>query len=450
MRVMAVLLAMTVPNIQVYLFRRNFSDLWKNHMEGPSGFIALLDPLVKAKKVKINGSDNEISFWNNAKIYLCHCQHEKDRFKYQGAEIHILFIDELTHFSDVIYRFLRNRVRLGALKIPQHARDLFSNRFPLIFCGSNPGGVGHGWVKRTFIDAAPSGTSWRVSKEEGGMLRQYIPAKLTDNPIMAITDPDYADRLSGLGSPELVKAMLEGSWDIVAGGAFDDLWDTSKLIVPRFTVPPHWAVERSFDWGSTHPFSVGWWAESPGEEVVLKDGSSRYFERGSLIRVAEWYGTKEIGTNTGLKLSARAVADGILEREELLVSGGWVSDRPRPGPADNQIRNVNETESDSIEKKMNDAGVFWLDSDKKAGSRINGLQLMRDRMEASVKGTGAGIYFMQNCRAAISILPILIRDENNPEDISGDQEDHVWDEIRYEVLSASNRLCMNFNIRMPS
>lgn len=450
MRIMAILLAVLVPNIQIYIFRRNFSDLWKNHMEGPSGFMVLLDAMIKSKKCKVNSSDNEISFWNGAKIYLCHCQHEKDRFKYQGAEIHVLFIDELTHFTDVIYRFLRNRVRLGALKVPPAAKQMFGNRFPLIFCGSNPGNVGHGWVKRTFISAHPHGKAWRVSKTEGGMLRQYIPAKLSDNPIMAITDPDYADRLSGLGSPALVEAMLNGSWDIVAGGAFDDLWDPNKLILPRFKIPANWRVDRSFDWGSTHPFSVGWWAESNGEAVITPDGEELVIPRGSLIRIAEWYGTKEIGTNEGLKLSAKAIAIGIKEREERMQAQGWIAERPRAGPADNQIRNVIEKESDSVEKKMQDEGVNWTDSDKKAGSRVNGLQLMRDRMEAAVSGEGPGIYFMENCHATIQILPILIRDEDNPEDIDGDQEDHVWDEIRYRVLAASNRAATSIKLRMPT
>lgn len=450
MRIMAIVIALMVPNVQIYLFRRKYADLWANHMDGPSGFMVMLSPLIKAKKCKVNGSDNEVTFWNGAKIHLCHCQHEKDRYNHQGAEIHVLLIDELTHFTDVIYRFLRNRVRLGSLKVPQAAKDMFNSRFPLIFCGSNPGGVGHGWVKRTFVDAAPHGKAHRVAKKEGGMLRQYIPAKLSDNPIMAITDPDYADRLAGLGNPALVKAMLDGSWDIVAGGAFDDLWDTNCVILPRFKIPSSWYVDRSFDWGSTHPFSVGWWAESNGEEVELPDGTTACFPAGSLIRISEWYGTKEIGTNEGLKMSARDVATGIIEREERLIGQGWVNGPIYIGPADNQIRNVVEKESDSIEKKMSDQGIYWAESDKKAGSRVNGLQLARDRLSASISGEGPGLYFMENCKAAIQILPILARDEDNTEDIDGDQEDHIWDDIRYRVLASSNRIATKLNLKRPS
>jgi hypothetical protein len=80
-------------------------------------------------------------------------------------------------------------------------------------------------------------------------------------------------------------------------------------------------------------------------------------------------------------------------------------------------------------------GVHWLPSDKSPGSRINGLQLTRDRLEAALDNEGPALYFMDNCRAAISILPTLPLDEDNPEDVDTDAEDHVWDEVRYRVLT---------------
>ncbi|MDV6320739.1 terminase family protein, partial [Chromohalobacter sp. HP20-39] len=155
-----------------------------------------------------------------SKIHLCHCQYEKDVIKYQGAQIHVLLIDELTHFTEKIYRYLRGRCRLGGLKVPERYRGLF----PRIICGSNPGGVGHNWVKAAFIDIAPPKAITQMPPKEGGKRRQYIPAKLADNPSMAESDPDYSSTLEGLGSPELVRAMRDGDWDIVAGGMFDDLW----------------------------------------------------------------------------------------------------------------------------------------------------------------------------------------------------------------------------------
>ena len=149
-------------------------------MEGAGGFHALLGKWIGAGLCTYNASKNVVQFWNGSKIWLCHCQHEKDKFKYQGAEIHVLMIDELTHFSESIYRYLRGRCRVGSLTIPNKYEGLF----PRVLCGSNPGGVGHTWVKNTFVDNAPYKSIVKMEKKEGAMRRQYIPALLTDNPTL--------------------------------------------------------------------------------------------------------------------------------------------------------------------------------------------------------------------------------------------------------------------------
>jgi len=122
MRVCAIAWCVDIPGIQVYLFRRTHPDLWKNHMEGGSSFPAMLADWLAAGLCKINFSDGQVIFSNGSKIHLCHCQHEKDVIKYQGAEIHALLIDELTHFSEKIYRFLRGRCRLGGFVVPEQWR----------------------------------------------------------------------------------------------------------------------------------------------------------------------------------------------------------------------------------------------------------------------------------------------------------------------------------------
>jgi hypothetical protein len=153
-----------IPGLNVYLFRRIYDDLIKNHMEGTGGFPVMLAPLILSGHVKIVAE--EIRFWNGSRIFLCHCEHEKHRFKYQGAEIHVLLIDELTMFTEVIYRFLRGRMRAPGLEIPQWAIDFFREKFgvelqakiPLALCGSNPGNIGHGGSRR------PSSTARRRSR----------------------------------------------------------------------------------------------------------------------------------------------------------------------------------------------------------------------------------------------------------------------------------------------
>ena len=99
-----------------------------------------------------------------------------------------------------------------------------------------------------------------MSNEDGGMLRQYIPARLDDNPILMQNDPLYADKLMGLGGA-LAKAMLEGDWDAIEGAYFDN-YDASIHSIEYVNVPNSWYKIRAFDWGYSRPFCVLWGAVS--------------------------------------------------------------------------------------------------------------------------------------------------------------------------------------------
>ena len=443
MRIAAINWCSEIAGLQVYLFRRVSEDLYKNHMEGAGGFFALLGGWISLGLCKYNSSKNVVSFWNGSKIWLCHCQYEKDKFKYQGAEIHVLLIDELTHFSEDIYRYLRARCRIGTLKLPEQYEGLF----PRVLCGSNPSGVGHNWVKGTFVDSAPYTKIVRQSDEEGGMRRQYIPALLSDNPSL---DQQYAKTLSGLGSKDLVRAMLNGDWDIVSGGALDDLWDRATHVRQRFVIPNSWRIDRTFDWGSSHPFSVGWWAEASGEEAILLDGSTWCPPAGTLVRFAEWYGAVSLTSNKGLFKSPAEIAIGIKTMEAQLLELGWINSTVHAGVADNQISDVREKGVDTIEKKMADKGVRWLKSDKSQGSRINGLQMLRDRLENAINGEDPAIYFTENCLGAISTLPVLPRDPNKPDDVDTKSVDHAYDEIRYRCLASNNRFATTIKVNQST
>ena len=433
MRVSAILWCMLIPNLQVYLFRRTSPDLQKNHMEGATGFPSMLATWIRQKYCRVTGQPFAITFYNGSKIHLCHCQYEKDMFNFQGAEIHLLLIDELTHFSESIYRYLRGRVRLGGLRVPDEYRGIF----PRIICGSNPGGIGHNWVKAFFIDLARPFALTRMPKEEGGMLRQYIPSRLDDNPTMEQNDPTYRERLSGLGNANLIKAMLDGDWNIVAGGAFDDVW-SARVVLPRFVIPVSWRLDRAFDWGSAHPFGVGWFAEADGTEAWIEVGGERVVfcpPRGSIIMFNEWYGSA--GPNKGLKLSSVEIADGILERERILKAGGWISNNINPGPADNQISNVVDSMTPTIAKEMAKRGVVWTNSDKSPGSRTIGFELVRQylREASNPQPNGPGFWIMDHCRNTNAQIPVLPRDTRNAEDVDTNAEDHMYDVIRYRVLA---------------
>jgi hypothetical protein len=415
MRIAAVVWCSAIPGLQVYLFRRIRDDLIKNHMEGPKGFRAMLAGWVNAGWCTI--VEDEIRFWNGSKIYLCHCKDEKDVYKYQGAEIHVLLIDELTHFTESMYRFLRNRVRMVGIAIPAD----YAGRFPRILCGANPGNIGHLWVKTTFVIAAEPMSVNLMPANEGGMRRQYIPARLEDNPSMGDDDPGYEGRLEGLGSETLVRAMRWGDWDVIEG-AFFDCWDPRKHIVRPFQLPPEWSRFRSMDWGSAKPFSVGWWA------VVLDDfkhPEGLVLPRGALVRYREWYGAKS--PNVGLKLTAEEVARGIRERED----GKHVTDGVLDPAAFSQDGGPSIAERMALEK------VDFVRADNKrvpAAGAMGGWDQMRARMKGD-EDERPMIYCFSTCLDSIRTIPALQHDENRPEDVNTDGEDHAADEWRYACMS---------------
>lgn len=437
LRVLAISLCYAIPGLQVYLFRRTHPDLFKNHMEGPTSFPVLLAEWVKLGFAKINYSKNYIDV-GTSRVHLCHCQYEKDVFKYQGAEIHVLLMDELTHFSRSQYAFLRSRVRLGGLEVPPD----FRGRLPRIVSATNPGGVGHNWVKGEFVDPAPAGEPWRADRKEGGMLRQFIPALLEDNPTLTTNDPDYADRLEGLGNPELVRAMRTGDWDIVAGGMFDDVWDRTKHVIAPFPIPASWRLFRAYDWGSSRPFSVGWWAEADGTQAIRADGTAWAPPAGTMIRVGEWYGWNG-RSNEGLKLTADAIAAGIVQREMDM----GIRSRVRPGPGDFPTPAPGE-------KAMRDAfkekGAEFTEPKKASGSRENGWQAMRELLKAAmqVPQEEPGLFVFNTCTDGfIRTVPTLPRSERKPDDVDTDAEDHVADEARYAV-STKRRTASNFTFEV--
>jgi hypothetical protein len=414
MRVAAILWCAAIPGLQVYLFRRIRDDLIKNHMEGPKGFRAMLGPWVLAGFVTI--VEDEIRFWNGSKIYLCHCKDEKDVYKYQGAEIHVLLIDELTHFTEAMYRFLRNRVRMVGLTVPANMAGIF----PRILCGANPGNVGHQFVKATFVDGCQPMELRQQLPEEGGMLRQYIPARLEDNPSMAEDDPGYEGRLQGLGSAALVAAMRWGDWNIV-DGAFFDCWSTERNVVRPFEVPRHWLRFRSMDWGSAKPFSVGWWA-------VVSDpfqAETALLPRGCLVRYREWYGASK--PNVGLKLTAEEVAKGIRDKEKGDTVSYGVLD-PAAFARDG---------GPSIAERMNTShSVIFKPADNKRVSQ-RGAMGGWDQMRARIKGDEDGpmLAVFSTCTDFIRTVPVLQHDKDRPEDLDTDAEDHAADEARYGCMS---------------
>lgn len=437
MRIAAILWCCAIAGLQVYLFRRQYPDLWKNHMEGPAGFPALVAELVQSGHVTINYTDKELRFWNGSKIYLCHCQHEKDIYGYQGAEIHVLMIDELTQWPATMYRYLRGRVRMVGITLP----DEYAGLFPRILCGANPGGVGHNWVKAAWIDLGPG--THKMGAEEGGMLREYIPARLEDNPIGVQADPEYEGRLQGLGNAALVKAMREGDWDIVAGGAVDDVWDRKVHCIPPFAIPASWYIDRSFDWGSSRPFSVGWWAQSDGTQATMPNGAKKSWPRGTLFRVGEWYGWNG-KPDEGLKISDEAIGAGIKRREDELKAALGIR-AINPGPADSSIFDQEpgrESIASLINKGYGSPRNIFMPADKTPGSRKRRLSVFRNLLRNSLadRMESPGFFVFDTCAAGfLRTVPVLPRDDRDPDDVDTKAEDHVYDEVGYRVTAVHHK-----------
>jgi hypothetical protein len=459
LRISAIRWCASVPGIQVYLFRRTLPDLRDNHLRGPTSFFVLLANGLKDGRVKYRAQENEFEFENKSILHLCYCDSENDVEKYRGAEIHVLLPDELTHFSEYQYRFLRGRVRVAGLKIPDEyagdreytkklsilARQKAQGsvdpvleksvkafqvdairrinagenynpfpRLPRIEAGSNPGSIGHAWVKRTFITPKTSNEIWLTGEDEGGMLRQFIPAKLSDNPHLTEDDPGYAARLSGLGSDNLVRAMLDGDWDIIAGAAFEKLRRDTHCVEP-FVPPEDWIVFGSLDWGSSRPFSFGLWTVSNGNQ--LPDG--RLYQRGAIIRYNELYGWNG-KPNEGMRMEVSEVAKQCLARAKRKLAycvadpSMWKVDG---GPSHAEV--------------MGRHGLILRPGDH---NRHAGYLEMRGRIAGNEDGPM--FYVTKNCHDGFwRTVPDLVMDEADPEDVDTDQEDHAYDDARYACMS---------------
>ena len=325
----------------------------------------------------------------------------RDAEKYQGQNLSDVCIEEAGNYPDPAPIQRLHAVIRGSGEGQMHLTG-------------NPGGPGQMWIKERYIDPWPAGN--RIIKETlpNGEVkgRVFIPAKVLDNKILLATDPGYITSLYMVGSEQLVKAWLAGDWSAIEGAYFD-CWSTDLIIKP-FKIPEHWTRVRAFDWGSARPFSVGWWAIA-SEDYISKDGR---IPKGAMVRYREWYGKS--APNTGLKLTAEEVAQGIkrLEPEKI-----------HRGIADPAI--FHEDGGPSIGERMyREAGIKFYPADNK---RIPGWDQVRARMQG--EDNRPMIYFFNTCADSIRTIPALQHDEIRPEDLDTDGEDHAADEVRYACMA---------------
>lgn len=427
-RVGSIIYSMEIPGLITYLFRRTFKEVLANHIHTPGGYLEMLHELIDAGDVIYSKSDYSFTFFNGSRIQLAHAQYESDIYAHQGAQIGFLIVDESTHFTPLMIRFLRSRVRLGSMVVPPKWKGLF----PRILYTTNPGNVGHHYFKSNFVDFG-AGHVFKAPEEEGGMLREYVPAKLADNKILLTNDPDYAERVKGMGDTNTVRAMIEGDWECLSTGGFADLWRAKYHVVEPFPIPNTWRIDRGYDYGSSAPAAGLWFAESDGEEFVDANGEICWVPKGSIFIIKECYLANQ--RFEGLRLTPESQAKRLKACEDDEHWGKFVE----PGPADNAIFS-SEPGRRSIADEMADVGIKFTRSDKSPGSRIRGVGLMRGRLAASIQRPmeRPGIFVFRTCFHTIRTVPNLENDPKNIEDIDTGGDDHIWDVIRYRLLKAAN------------
>lgn len=446
LRAIAIAACLDNPGVSVYIFRRHYSDLISNHFSGSGSFQELLAPFIESGQCKISMGDLNIRFENGSAIYGRHVQHSSDVVKYQGAEINLLLLDESTHLDEYIYRFLRSRVRIGGLQIKESWKD----KIPGIICASNPGNIGHAFIKRMFIDGARPDEIRQMPPDEGGMRRQFIPAKLSDNPTLTDNDPLYATRLSGLGSPDLVRAMLDGNWDIVAGAAFEKL-SRSTHMVRSFEPKNYWTKFLAVDWGTAKPYAVGWFCV-PDEDVVLaaKGGyAEKVIPKNSIIMYREMYGWNG-KPDEGCREESWQVAQKILCHEldctDLIPD---IEGKKDMSKAIAELRKKLGNKAEKIDYRIGDSAM-WAQHDgpsvaenfakhgvvleQSTKDRAGNYLEMRNRI-APPDGS-PGFFVTDNCLHFWRTVPELQLDERQPEKGPDTrQEDHEYDMCSYALVS---------------
>lgn len=423
LRVIAILLALEIPNLKIFLFRRLYRELYISHVYNVDGFQVLLKDLLDAGDVVFNKSDGVYTFYNGSQIYLCHAQHESDIQGYLSAEIHLLLIDEATQFTEKMIRFIRTRVRLGTLPIP----DKWKNLLPKIIYASNPGGISHKYFKRGFV-AFGAGKLFTAPETDGGMLREFVPATHTDNILMMRNDPRYGSRILGLGDAKQARAYLEGVWDLEEGTAFGDLWDPDKHVVSDIIVPPTWKIDRSHDYGYSAPGGTLYFAESDGTRAIIND-LPVILPRKSLVIINELYFADKEGK--GLRLTPIELGTRMREFEVMRK----LRHRVQPGPADASIFDKQVGYS-SIHDYYVQCGVRFYRGDKRSGSRERGFVITRQMLLAAKIRDPEHPWLLvcRTCPNIISQIPELPTDPENPQDVDSEADDHLYDAIRYRVL----------------
>jgi hypothetical protein len=370
--------AYSAPGVDVLLLRRTFPELEQSLVR------EFLRSVPRALYADYNQTRHLVRFHNGSTLRFGYCRSEADVYQYQGAEYLFIGLDELTHFTLAQWQFLTSRNRCP---VP--------GTRPSMAGASNPGNIGHAWVKALWVDRRPAPGMERPEQYDPADYA-FIPARVWDNPIYA-SDRNYLKALEALPEP-LRRAFLEGDWNIFAGQFFD-CFDPGRHVVPaaELVLEPWWPRWLSVDWGFEHPAAALWHA-SDGERTVT------YRER--VVR----------------HLAPRALAE-----ELVALTGGERLAAVYLSPD----AFAHRTSEASIAEQM--AEVF-----RRAGlpeptpaddDRVGGWLLLYQMLEA-------GLWRISDaCPVLIETLPQMVRDARRPEDAAKREGDDAADAARYGLKS---------------
>ena len=416
-RTKAVLLCLRYAGIKVMIIRRTYPELQENHIAPLCELLRVYAPDRRERIARYNDQKKHLVFPNGSRILFRYCENEKDAMRFQGVEVDVLFVDEATQQAEEQMDKLRAIVR-GVNDFPKR-----------IYYTMNPGGPGHSWVKRLFIDRA-------FREGENPEDYSFIQALVTDNPALMKADPLYIKQLETL-PPKLREAWLNGRWDIFEGQFFEDFRAQPDLqaahehgcddspeelrrqrrwthVIEPFDLSAGacrgWQILRSYDFGYGKPFSCAWWAVD---------------YEGTIYRIMElygWNGTPNEGKRWDPDRQFREIAR--IEREH-----PWLQGRSIEGVADPSIWDASRGESIAETAAKN--RVYFSPGDNR---RIPGWMQCHYRLQFDEAGYPR-MYVFSNCEAFLRTIPLMMFSKTAPEDLDTTLEDHAADEWRYLCMA---------------
>ena len=396
-----------MPNYRALILRKTYPQL----RELIDRSIQLFKPAFPSAEYR--AVSHMWQFPSGARIYFGSMQYAADRYSYQGARFDYIAFDELTHFSEeeYFYMFSRNRPGSPGMRIYMRA-------------AANPGGIGHSWVKHRFIDPAPPNTPIyeQISIDGARKIQRdriFIPSSVFDNAALMHNAPGYVASLAQLPDAEK-RALLYGDWSSFRGQVFTEFVDdishyTDKIhthVISPCDFPDYLPVYRSFDFGYSKPYAVGWFIVDSDERVYM---------------VKELYGMGA-SYNVGLKHSPIQIAERIREVEENdpILKGRTIIPFADPSIFD---KSRGESIAEMMEKSPN--FIYFRPADN---TRLAGKMQVHRRL-AFDQSDRPSLYFFNTCIHSIRGMKSLTYSLSDIEDVDTNQEDHLYDVLRYCLMA---------------